>query len=179
LDAQLRIKVRSEIALLHKKLGSTVIYVTHDQVEAMTLSDRIAILNRGALEQVGAPLEVYHQPRTRFVASFIGTPPMNFISARRLPSNILAPGAESAAFRPEKVQLAPQAGLIEVGKGPVSLIEPLGSTTHIHLKVGENAVVAEIKIDEMSQLPSLNQELGVWVHPKDFFYFDSQGVALK
>jgi ABC-type sugar transport system ATPase subunit len=179
LDAQLRIKVRSEIALLHKELGSTVIYVTHDQVEAMTLSDRIAILNRGALEQVGAPLEVYHKPRTRFVASFIGTPPMNFVSARQLPANILAAGAESAAFRPEKVRLAPLAGLIEVGKGPVSLIEPLGSTTHVHLKLGDNAVVAEVKIDEMSRLPSLNEELGVWVHPKDFFYFDSQGVSLK
>lgn len=175
LDAQLRIKVRSEIALLHKQLGSTVIYVTHDQVEAMTLSTRIAVLNRGYLEQVGAPLDVYHKPRTKFVASFIGTPPMNFVPARQVPSNVLRAQAESVAFRPECTKLVAESGAIEVGKGVVNLIEPLGSMTHVHLRMGENSVVAELKSDG---IPKLNDEMSLWVSPKDFFFFDSNGVSL-
>jgi ABC-type sugar transport system ATPase subunit len=175
LDAQLRIKVRSEIAHLHKKLRSTVIYVTHDQVEAMTLSDRIVVLNRGNLEQVGAPLEVYHKPRTRFVASFIGTPPMNFIPANQIPSSIAKGQADTVAFRPECTKLSSESGAIEVGKGRVSLIEPLGSTTHVHVRVGEQSLIAELKTDST---PKLEDELSVWVSPKDFFFFDSSGVAL-
>ncbi len=175
LDAQLRIKVRSEIALLHKKLGSTVIYVTHDQVEAMTLSTRIAVLNRGNLEQVGAPLDVYHRPRTRFVASFIGTPPMNFMSARDFPSQVARAQAETIAFRPECTKLSAEPGAITVGKGQVSLIEPLGSMTHVHVRMGEGSVVAELKSETT---PKLNDEIGLWVSPKDFFYFDSNGVSL-
>jgi ABC-type sugar transport system ATPase subunit len=174
LDAQLRIKVRSEIAHLHKKLRSTVIYVTHDQVEAMTLSDRIVVLNRGNLEQVGAPLEVYHKPRTQFVASFIGTPPMNFIPASRIPA-AAQKQAETVAFRPECTKLSAESGAIEVGKGRVSLIEPLGSTTHVHVRMGEQSLIAELKSDVM---PKLEDELSVWVSPKDFFFFDSNGVSL-
>lgn len=176
LDAQLRIKVRSEIALLHKKLRSTVIYVTHDQVEAMTLSTRIAVLNRGHLEQVGAPLDVYHKPRTRFVASFIGTPPMNFMPASRISSNVSRAQAETVAFRPECTRLVAESGSIEVGKGQVSLIEPLGSMTHVHLRMAENNVIAELKSD---RIPQLNDEVSLWVSPKDFFFFDSNGVSLS
>jgi ABC-type sugar transport system ATPase subunit len=175
LDAQLRIKVRSEIALLHKRLGSTIIYVTHDQVEAMTLSTRIAVLNRGHLEQVGAPLEVYNKPRTRFVASFIGTPPMNFMAAREVPANATRAQAESVAFRPECTKLSAEPGAIQVGKGTVSLIEPLGSMTHVHLKMGESSLVAELKSETV---PRLNDEMGLWVNPKDFFFFDTNGVSL-
>ncbi len=79
LDASLRAQMRIELARLHKKLGTTMIYVTHDQVEAMTLGQRIAVLNAGRLEQVGTPLELYRRPRNRFVAGFLGTPKMNFI----------------------------------------------------------------------------------------------------
>lgn len=176
LDAQLRIKVRSEIALLHKRLGSTIIYVTHDQVEAMTLSTRIAVLNRGHLEQVGAPLEVYNKPRTRFVASFIGTPPMNFMAAREVPTSASRSQAESVAFRPECTKLSAEPGAIQVGKGTVSLIEPLGSTTHVHLRMGESSLVAELKSETV---PRLNDEMGLWVNPKDFFFFDTNGVSLN
>lgn len=179
LDAQLRIKVRSEIAHLHKKLRSTVIYVTHDQVEAMTLSDRIVVLNRGNLEQVGAPLEVYHNPRTKFVASFIGTPPMNFLSAGRLPSTVARGQAETVAFRPECTKLSVQSGALEVGKGRVNLIEPLGSATHIHVRVGEQNLIAELKSERTSKLPNLDDELSVWVSQEDFFFFDSNGVTIK
>jgi len=176
LDAQLRIKVRSEIALLHKKLGSTVIYVTHDQVEAMTLSDRIAVLNRGNLEQVGAPLDVYHKPRTRFVASFIGTPSMNFLPARQVPSARAPARAEALGFRPECARLAAGAGALEVGRGRVSLIEPLGSTTHVHLRLDDHTLITEVKSEV---LPGLDDEMGVWVDPKDFFFFDANGVSLS
>jgi len=81
LDAELRVKMRSEIAALHRRLGSTMIYVTHDQVEAMTLADRIVVLNGGEIEQVGTPLELYHSPANLFVAGFIGSPKMNLIAA--------------------------------------------------------------------------------------------------
>ncbi|NNN05713.1 MAG: ATP-binding cassette domain-containing protein, partial [Elusimicrobia bacterium] len=86
LDAQLRVQMRAEIARLHRTLKSTVIYVTHDQVEAMTLADRIAVLRGGRVEQIGAPLDVYHDPSTRFVAQFIGTPAMNFLPASAAPA---------------------------------------------------------------------------------------------
>jgi multiple sugar transport system ATP-binding protein len=89
LDAELRVQMRVELVALHDRLGATMIYVTHDQVEAMTMADRIAVLNKGAVEQIGAPLELYRQPRNLFVASFIGSPKMNI-----LPSTVQAMGPE-------------------------------------------------------------------------------------
>ena len=79
LDARLRVQMRLEIAALHKKLGATMVYVTHDQVEAMTLADRIAIMSEGQLQQCGSPVEVYRRPVNKFVAGFIGSPGMNFV----------------------------------------------------------------------------------------------------
>jgi ABC-type sugar transport system ATPase subunit len=181
LDAQLRIKVRSEIALLHKRVKSTVIYVTHDQVEAMTLADRIAILNKGNLEQYGTPMDVYHHPKTQFVASFIGTPPMNFLPAGSIKVN--GPSAASVAgFRPEVTRVQSlvskaQGGepLVQLGQGRVSLVEPLGSTTHVHVRVGASMVVAEIRSD---MIPTWDQEVSVWLDPKELFYFNSQGARI-
>jgi ABC-type sugar transport system ATPase subunit len=181
LDAQLRIKVRSEIALLHKRVKSTVIYVTHDQVEAMTLADRIAILNKGNLEQYGTPMDVYHHPKTQFVASFIGTPPMNFLPAGSIKVN--GPSAASVAgFRPEVTRVQSLASkspggapLVQLGQGRVSLVEPLGSTTHVHVRVGESMVVAEIRSDTV---PTWDQEVSVWLDPKELFYFNSQGARI-
>ncbi len=82
LDASLRVQMRNEIARLHARLGSTMIYVTHDQVEAMTLADKIVVLNGGHIEQVGSPRELYERPASRFVAGFLGSPKMNFLPAR-------------------------------------------------------------------------------------------------
>ena len=87
LDAKMRVEMRKELKLLHQRLQTTIIYVTHDQVEAMTLGDRVCVMNDGHIEQVGAPIEVYDFPRTRFVASFIGTPPMNFIPGKLTRAN--------------------------------------------------------------------------------------------
>ncbi len=79
LDAKLRVQMRSEIKALHRRLGSTIIYVTHDQIEAMTMADKIVVMNAGVIEQIGSPLELYDRPKTRFVAGFLGSPSMNFI----------------------------------------------------------------------------------------------------
>jgi len=84
LDAALRVQMRVELAKLHRDLKATIIYVTHDQVEAMTMADRIVVVNQGRVEQVGSPLELYHRPRNRFVAGFIGSPTMNFIDVKAM-----------------------------------------------------------------------------------------------
>jgi ABC-type sugar transport system ATPase subunit len=176
LDAQLRIKVRSEIAHLHRRIKSTVIYVTHDQVEAMTLADRIAILNKGNLEQYGSPLEVYHRPRTQFVASFIGTPPMNFVPSAKLSLRGSVPQSENTGFRPEMTHFSSDrvsdTSLVQVGRGTVTLVEPLGSTTYVHLKMGESNIIGEMRTHPQYKI---DQELSVWLNPKELFFFDGEG----
>ena len=101
LDAELRVQMRVEISTLHRDLGNTMIYVTHDQVEAMTMADKIVVLNGGRIEQVGAPLELYNHPANRFVAGFIGSPKMNFldgrIAAREEGATVLDVGGASGA----------------------------------------------------------------------------------
>ena len=101
LDAALRVQTRIEIANLHRELGATMVYVTHDQVEAMTLADRIVVLRDGRIEQVGAPMELYNNPANEFVAGFIGSPKMNFLNA----SALGAPG-KSVGVRPEHISLS-------------------------------------------------------------------------
>src|SRR5258708_5112710 len=88
LDAKLRIEMRSEIKLLHQRLGTTIVYVTHDQIEAMTLGDRIAVMKDGIVQQFGAPQEIYDSPSNLFVAGFIGETPMNFIQGKRIVSRV-------------------------------------------------------------------------------------------
>ncbi len=143
LDAELRIKMRGELISLHKRLGSTMVYVTHDQVEAMTMADQIVVLNDGRVEQVGSPIELYARPRNRFVAGFLGAPPMNFLAGTvrdgavaledttiPLPGRVipLADGAPiMVGIRPEHAEL---------GSGPlrvtVGTTEVLGSETIVH-----------------------------------------------
>ncbi len=122
LDAKMRLEMRAEIARLHRSLGTTTLYVTHDQGEAMTLGARIAVLDAGVLQQVGPPLEVYHRPRNRFVAGFIGSPPMNFIDdfGIRPHDVVVDPGGEEAA---------------------VDLVEPMGAETHVHCLVRNQRVL--------------------------------------
>jgi len=177
LDAQLRVRVRSEIAALHERIKSTIVYVTHDQVEAMTLADRIAILNKGSLEQAGPPLEVYGRPQTRFVASFIGTPPMNFVKASSLHGAQVPNGTTTVGFRPEATELdgSDSRSMIKIGTGRVTLVEPLGSTTHIHLRLGEEAVVAEAR---GTPLQRLGDELVVSTERRSLFFFDARGMRI-
>ncbi len=126
LDAALRVGMRQEISELHQTLKTTMVYVTHDQVEAMTMADKIVVLNAGRIEQVGGPLELYHQPRNKFVAGFIGSPRMNFID-----------GAEAAKHNAHTIGIRPEH--ITVGDGPwegvVGLSEHLGSDSFIKVDV--------------------------------------------
>ncbi len=153
LDAQLRVQMRSEIARLHRRLGSTTLYVTHDQSEALTLADRMAVLSGGVVQQVGTPAELYHAPANRFVASFVGSPPMSFVRGRRVGREIVLPFGrlpwpEAAPPAPESVDVGVRPGSVrEVPpaeapggdairfRAGVELLEWTGSETHAHVRV--------------------------------------------
>jgi sn-glycerol 3-phosphate transport system ATP-binding protein len=156
LDAKLRVQMRGEIRRLQRRLGTTSVYVTHDQAEAMTMADRLVVMRDGRAEQVGAPLDVYHRPATRFVAGFIGSPAMNFLPARingqgrsvvvagglRLPlpgdGRADAVGREVViGVRPEHIVLDGSAAVAEV---TVDLVEPLGAETLVH------AILADLRL---------------------------------
>jgi multiple sugar transport system ATP-binding protein len=142
LDAALRGQTRVEIAKLHRDLGATTIYVTHDQVEAMTLADRVVVLRDGIIEQVGSPLELYDQPANQFVAQFIGTPQMNVVPLQQVPPLVQqqAPaGAVGGAIglRPEDIAVC-ASGSTAV-PGTVDLIEALGAETLIYVSTPDGA----------------------------------------
>lgn len=126
LDAALRVGMRLEISELHKRLNTTMIYVTHDQVEAMTMADKIVVLQAGIIEQVGSPLELYREPRNKFVAGFIGSPKMNFLEGPEAAKH----GAVTIGIRPEHVDVSTTDGLWQ---GTVGVAEHLGSDTFIHV----------------------------------------------
>lgn len=130
LDAALRVQTRLEIAGLHRRLKATMIYVTHDQVEAMTLADKIVVLNAGAVEQIGSPMELYNRPANLFVAGFIGSPQMNFIPAERLPG-LVSGNVKTIGIRPEHIALSRDAG---EWKGKVVHAEHLGADTILYLE---------------------------------------------
>ena len=135
LDAALRTKTRKELRELHERLGATMIYVTHDQIEAMTLADRIVVLHDGLIEQVGTPGELYHRPENRFVAEFIGSPKMNLVPVSELasvPEGPLPDGQASACgVRPEHLSLADSGSALLVGD--VEIVENLGETILAYL----------------------------------------------
>ncbi|MBZ9709769.1 ABC transporter ATP-binding protein [Mesorhizobium sp. ESP7-2] len=125
LDAALRVNTRLEIAQLHRRLKATMIYVTHDQVEAMTLADKIVVLNAGKIEQIGGPMELYNSPANEFVAGFIGSPKMNFVDGARLGET-----AKTIGVRPEHLTVDPKSG---AWKGTVVHAEHLGADTNLYL----------------------------------------------
>jgi len=138
LDAGLRAATRVEIVRLKEALpGTTMIYVTHDQVEAMTMADRIVVMDKGRVAQVGTPLDLYHRPANRFVAGFIGNPPMNFLSAQAVPG--LAGAARTLGFRPEDLELtSPENAVIS---GQCQICERLGEVTVAHLALADGSIV--------------------------------------
>ncbi|MEE8437793.1 MAG: TOBE domain-containing protein, partial [Candidatus Neomarinimicrobiota bacterium] len=153
LDAKLRVQMRAEIKRLHRELHTTMIYVTHDQVEAMTMGDRIVILKDGVIQQVGSPQDVYQRPANKFVGSFIGSPAMNFIYGTIQNGKFAAPGINidlnlkgrladglevSLGIRPEDITI--NRGNVEA---TVVIIEPLGSETIIHVKIGEASILVK------------------------------------
>ncbi|MBZ2191650.1 ABC transporter ATP-binding protein [Pseudoalteromonas arctica] len=139
LDASLRVNMRLEISELHKSLATTMVYVTHDQVEAMTMADRIAVFNAGIIEQVGTPLELYKNPVNKFVAGFIGSPKMNFIDA---PQNEDA-NVSCIGIRPEHITLSTEQG---TWAGTVGVIEHLGSESFLHINIEGKGTVT-VKAD--------------------------------
>ena len=150
LDAALRGNTRVEILKLHRALGATTIYVTHDQVEAMTLADRVVVMRDGAIEQVGSPLELYDRPANRFVAQFIGMPPMNLLAAHAVPGLSAStqgrlPRDGTLGIRPEALRLSrADAGPSDGAgvQGRVDLIEALGADTLVHVDVAGVPLVA-------------------------------------
>ncbi len=137
LDAALRVNTRLEIAQLHHRLDATMIYVTHDQVEAMTLADKIVVLNNGQIEQVGGPMELYNSPANEFVAGFIGSPKMNFIEGGRLGET-----AKTIGVRPEHLTVDPAKG---TWKGKVIHAEHLGADTNLYIDT-EKAGLLTVRI---------------------------------
>jgi len=129
LDAKMRVEMRAEIIRLHQRLGATMIYVTHDQVEAMTMGERIVVMNGGKIQQAAAPLEVYNHPANRFVASFIGTPPMNL-----LPPGVIELG-RTVGIRPEHLRVEKYESEKSILTGVVDLVEPLGAETIVHIQL--------------------------------------------
>ncbi len=134
LDAALRVNTRLEIARLHRELGATMIYVTHDQVEAMTLADRIVVLNAGKIEQIGSPMELYNNPANKFVAGFIGSPQMNFVEAAKVGVS----GAATLGIRPEHLVIDRNKG---DWKGKVVHVEHLGADTNIYLDLADAGLI--------------------------------------
>ncbi|MEM8554977.1 MAG: sn-glycerol-3-phosphate ABC transporter ATP-binding protein UgpC [Pseudomonadota bacterium] len=182
LDAELRVEMRVEIARLHQEIGATMTYVTHDQVEAMTLADKIVVLRAGRIEQVGAPMELYRNPASRFVGGFIGSPAMNFLDGAPGESGVLVeglwpgavmeaqvPGPVSVGLRPEHMQL------VGGETHRVELTEALGGVSYAHLigPTGEKIVVEE-RGDVRSKA---GDRVGVSFDPAKVVMFDANSEA--
>jgi multiple sugar transport system ATP-binding protein len=166
LDAKLRVQMRAEISKLHQRIGTTIIYVTHDQVEAMTLAERIVVMDKGEVQQVGRPLEVFEHPRNRFVAGFIGSPAMNFIPCTLSQDGALdgdgfkltvhpshreavqgRTGAVELGLRPGHLQVLTEAGAerSDVLRATVEVREPMGSETFLYLALGQEMITVREK----------------------------------
>ncbi len=171
LDAKLRVQMRLEIKALQRKLGVTSLYVTHDQVEAMTLADRMIVMNEGVADQIGVPLEVYANPRTAFVAGFIGSPPTNFIDAALLGES--APVAR-VGIRPEHLRLIPNGRL----KGTVGYAEALGAETLVHLRLEDGAQITA-RQTAASPVPGEGETRGLDWDETDVMRFDAEGRRIE
>ena len=169
LDAALRVAMRLEISELHNRLKTTMVYVTHDQVEAMTMADKIVVLNAGRIEQYGTPMELYAKPANRFVAGFIGSPTMNFIEGEAAQKH----GAASIGVRPEHLEVSGEGG---TWRGVVGVSEHLGSDTFLHVKVdGIGTLTARASGD----VPFRHGET-VGLSPQEgrIYRFDAEGQAV-
>jgi multiple sugar transport system ATP-binding protein len=170
LDASLRVNMRLEISELHKSLATTMIYVTHDQVEAMTMADRIAVFNGGIIEQVGTPLELYQHPLNKFVAGFIGSPKMNFIDIPNGDTN----GASSLGVRPEHFIISQDTG---TWSGKVGVIEHLGSESFLHVTLTNGSTVT-VKADGDCSL-KYGDSVFLTAQENKVHRFDKNGVTIK
>ena len=184
LDAKLRVSMRTEIKELHQRLKTTTVYVTHDQIEAMTMADKIVVMHDGIVEQIGAPLELYDRPNNLFVAGFIGSPAMNFIKGRideadptqfvtaggiKLPVGRVPEGAKGKdliyGVRPEHFQLTGTSGI----PARVIVVEPTGSETQVFARVGDDLIDAVVR-DRIRASPG--QRIGFVIDPVHVHLFD-------
>jgi len=170
LDAALRVGMRLEILELHERLKTTMIYVTHDQVEAMTMADKIVVLQAGVIEQVGSPLELYRRPRNKFVAGFIGSPKMNLIDGEEAAKH----NAATIGVRPEHIDVVESNG---IWQGTVGVAEHLGSDTFFHI---HNTGLAETMTVRAIGDVSLNHGDTIHLNPRaeEIHRFDAQGLRL-
>jgi sn-glycerol 3-phosphate transport system ATP-binding protein len=190
LDAKLRVQMRLEIQKLHRELRTTSIFVTHDQVEAMTLADRMIVMNAGVAEQVGRPIDVYDDPNTIFVAGFIGSPAMNFLAGERrgdfvdLGGGVQVPLPRVLSDAPPKVTVGvrPEHLIAGEGEGPafgfkVDTVEALGADSLVHGIVGPHTVVARV---EGHTRPAIGQSLVFSARPGKLYFFDTAtGLRLR
>ena len=175
LDAKLRVQMRVELEALHKQLAATMIYVTHDQVEAMTMADKIVVLNAGRVEQVGTPMDLYHQPNSRFVAEFIGSPAMNvFAPEEGLRDLTLKPDAAYIGCRPEHLEVrASGEGQTDAS---VEVKEQLGGESLLYLTVaGGHEIVARVSGEDETQV---GQSVGLSIPDNRLHQFNADGRAI-
>ncbi|MDI3317075.1 MAG: sn-glycerol-3-phosphate ABC transporter ATP-binding protein UgpC [Bacillota bacterium] len=197
LDAQLRVQTRTELIRLHQRLGTTTIYVTHDQVEAMTMGNRIAVLHHGRVQQVATPVELYDHPANMFVAGFIGSPQMNFVRGRierdeegvrfrssgldiRLPARLAELAADHhgremvLGVRPEHVVVEPErvAALGETAfDAAVEVVEPLGAESYLHVTAGEDRLTVRTQPDIRT---GMGERLRLAIEPERIHLFDGE-----
>jgi len=193
LDAALRVRMRYEFAALHERLKTTMIYVTHDQVEAMTLADRIVVLNGGAVEQVGRPMELYERPRNLFVAEFIGSPKMNLLPVEIVETSNAGTTVRTAAgetvrvaaaadgarpgeaatlgVRPEHLALSGEGDAVS---GRVTFVETLGHATYAYLEAGGTPLTVQLPGDAQ---PAAGETLKLIIPPAQAHLFDAHGQA--
>ncbi|MBF9031800.1 sn-glycerol-3-phosphate ABC transporter ATP-binding protein UgpC [Rhodobacterales bacterium HKCCE3408] len=185
LDAELRVEMRVEIARLHQEIGATMIYVTHDQVEAMTLADKIVVLRAGRIEQAGKPLDLYNDPNNKFVAGFIGSPAMNFFDGIAQGGMVQVPGLGGAEMRPGLTAIG--TGNVTVGLRPneirltegdthrVELSEQLGGVAYHYLTAQDGT---RIVVEAREQFaPSPGSATGITFDPADAMFFDAETEA--
>jgi ABC-type sugar transport system ATPase subunit len=194
LDAALRTQMRVELKKLHHRLRTTMIYVTHDQIEAMTLADRIAVLRDGYLEQVGTPAELFDTPRNRFVASFIGSPGMNFLPGKveaeaftgggfRLPLGERVGGAtpKECGIRPQHLEVLPWEASPAPGQAVLEAIldvtEPMGWEAYAHVRIGDFPAVAHVRAEDVRGFKS-GDKIRFAVEEGRVNYFDEAGLRI-
>jgi len=198
LDAKLRVRMRVELLNLHYETRNTVVYVTHDQVEAMTMADKIVVLQDGRVEQIGSPIALYENPVNKFVAGFIGSPQMNFLNAKsgeatgtgiscvldnlgpfKFPLNPRGWNSGEAitiGIRPEHVELQDVPGATPV-RGIVNIVENLGGETYLHVEVASNVPLLTVKLHG-SRSRSRGERITMFFPPDKVYLFDSEGNAM-
>jgi multiple sugar transport system ATP-binding protein len=174
LDAKLRVETRAELARLHRRLGATIVYVTHDQEEAMTLGGRVAVMRDGFLQQVAPPMEMYRHPANRFVAGFVGSPAMNFLSGEMLGAlRPRSPRGVTLGVRPHDVAIvAPGAGDRDAW---VDVVEPRGSELLVYLRLGADHQGPELRVVAPPEMAiETERVVGVRFDPARLHWFDEE-----